>query len=181
MRQTIKIVFFVIINTTFVNTFFTQAQSNEELWFSFYDSTSESYSYRNEFGKVMLERSKFAYCFTDTFRTYAIVLDSTKGFIAINRAGQVLYNIFVYDNGPDYPEQGLFRIIKNNKIGYASANTGVIVIEPQFSCAWPFDESGKAKVALECRIENDGEHQEWMSKAWFFIDKTGKRIKQKSK
>ena len=43
-----------------------------------------------------------------------VIMDSKK---------KVLYEIFPYDNGPDYPSEGLFRIVQNGKIGYAHENT----------------------------------------------------------
>jgi hypothetical protein len=83
-----------------------------------------------------------------------------------------LYEVFPYDNGPDYPSEGLIRVVKNGKIGYADANTYAIVIEPQFDCAFPF-ENGKARVSKQCRTVQDGEHSVWESEAWEYVDKQG--------
>jgi hypothetical protein len=33
------------------------------------------------------------------------------------------YDVFIYDNGPDYEADGLIRVVKNGKIGYADAKT----------------------------------------------------------
>jgi hypothetical protein len=85
----------------------------------------------------------------------------------------VLYDVFIYDNGPDYPAEGLIRVVKNGKIGYADAKTYVLVIEPQFDCAYPF-EGGKAKVSKQCKTVKDGEHSVWESEAWQYVDKQGK-------
>ena len=74
----------------------------------------------------------------------------------------------MFDNGPDYLEDGLFRIIQNGKIGYADKN-GVIVIEPKFECADQF-ENGIARVALDCTLvkdESDPEHSRMESDSWF--------------
>lgn len=84
-----------------------------------------------------------------------------------------LYEVFLYDNGPDYPAEGLIRVVKNGKIGYADAKTYAIVIEPQFDCAYPF-ENGKAKVSNQCKTVKDGEHSVWESEAWEYVDKEGK-------
>lgn len=84
-----------------------------------------------------------------------------------------LYEVFIYDNGPDYEADGLIRVMKNGKIGYADAKTYAVVIEPQFDCAFPF-ENGKAKVSNQCQTFKDGEHSEWKSDAWQYVDKTGK-------
>jgi hypothetical protein len=83
-----------------------------------------------------------------------------------------LYEVFTYDNGPDYEAEGLIRVVKNGKIGYADAKTYAIVIEPQFDCAYPF-ENGKAKVSKNCQSSKDGEHSLWTSEAWEYVDRTG--------
>ncbi len=85
----------------------------------------------------------------------------------------VVYEVFIYDNGPDYEADGLIRVVKNGKIGYADAKTYAIVIEPQFDCAYPF-ENGKAKVSNQCQTVKDGEHNVWKSDAWQYVDKQGK-------
>lgn len=93
-----------------------------------------------------------------------VILDSQK---------TALYEVFIYDNGPDYEAEGLIRVVKNGKIGYADAKTYAIVIEPQFDCAFPF-ENGKAKVSNQCKTVKDGEYSSWESDAWQYVDKQGK-------
>jgi hypothetical protein len=139
------------------------------------DSSTDTYGYKNESGKIAVPMGKYKMCFTDTFRNYAIVLDTGKGFIAIDRQYRVLYNVFPFDNGPDYPADGFFRIKVAGKIGYAEIATGRIVIKPQFACAWPF-ENGVAKVATKCQTQTDGEHSTWISDEWFYINKAGTRV-----
>ena len=87
----------------------------------------------------------------------------------------MLYEVLPFDNGPDYVGEGVFRIIENNKIGFADARTGKIVIPPQFDCAFPF-ENGTAKVSTDCTSQMNGEHEIWESEKWFYIDKTGKTV-----
>ena len=86
---------------------------------------------------------------------------------------KTLYEVFPYDNGPDYPAEGLIRVLKNGKIGYANAKTYKIVIAPQFDCAFPF-ENGKAKVSNKCKTIKEGEHNVWTSETWQYVDKKGK-------
>jgi len=93
-----------------------------------------------------------------------VIMDSKK---------TTLYQVFVYDNGPDYPSEGLIRVVKNGKIGYADAKTYAIVIEPQFDCAYPFENS-KAKVSNQCQTVKEGEYSVWKSDAWQYVDKEGK-------
>lgn len=94
-------------------------------------------------------------------------------WVILDNKKRILYDVFIYDNGPDYPADGFIRIIKNDKIGYADAVTYIIVIEPQFDCAYPF-ENGKAKVSNQCQTIKDGEYSIWKSDSWQYIDKQGK-------
>lgn len=94
-------------------------------------------------------------------------------WVIMDNKKTMLYEVFIYDNDPDYPSDGLIRVVKNNKIGYADAKTYEIVIEPQFDCAFPF-ENGKAKVSNQCKTVKDGEYSVWTSDAWQYVDKQGK-------
>ena len=94
-------------------------------------------------------------------------------WVIVDSQKTALYDVFIYDNGPDYPAEGLIRVLKNGKIGYADAKTYVLVIEPQFDCAFPF-ENGKAKVSNQCKTVKDGEYSVWESDAWEYVDKKGK-------
>ena len=91
--------------------------------------------------------------------------------IRIHNCRPKRFEIFKYDNGPDYFSEGLIRIIKDGKIGYAN-ELGKIVIDPQYDCAWPFA-NGKASVSNNCSIEMEGEHKIWISENWINIDKKG--------
>jgi hypothetical protein len=124
-------------------------------------------------GKMAIPPGKYAMCLTDTFRTHAVVLlQGDYKWAVIDRQEQVLYEIFPYDNGPDYPSEGLFRIVQNGKIGYADAATYAIIIEPRFDCAFPF-ENGRAKVSNQCQTTTDGKYSVWTSEEWQYVDKQG--------
>ena len=156
-------------------TAFGQKSKSDNYWISFVDTVKDEYGYKNLHGDTVIQLGKYNICFTDTFKTYAIVLKSHSGFVAIDRQQKVLYKVFPFDNGPDYTSDGLFRILKDNKIGYADSTTGKIIIKPQYDCAFPFD-NGIAKVSLNCKTQSDGEHSSWISKDWFYIDKKGRKI-----
>ncbi len=104
-----------------------------------------------------------------------LTMDQTADgkWVILDGQKTVLYEVFIYDNGPDYEAEGLIRVVKNGKIGYADAKTYAIVIEPQFDCAFPF-ENGKAKVSNQCKTVKDGEYSRWESDAWQYVDKQGK-------
>lgn len=138
-----------------------------------------SCGYLNQKGDIVIPIGTFEMCFTDTFATFAYVYDKDlygAGMVAINRNKEVIFDAFLFDNGPDYIFDGLFRIRRNGKIGFANKK-GEIVIEPKFDCAYPF-ENGKAKVAYDCEtIKDDLDHSTWESSNWFYIDKNGNKIK----
>lgn len=140
------------------------------------DGPGDSCGYVNQRGDTIIPIGRYTYCFTDTFTTFAIVLDTSTLPIAIGPDGRRLFEVYWYDNGPDYVEDGLFRILRNGKVGYADT-TGRVVIEPQFDCAFPFSE-GKARVAYDCKLEKSGdeEHTSMVSDSWFYIDRKGQKI-----
>jgi predicted alpha/beta superfamily hydrolase len=106
-------------------------------------------------------------------KALSMVQNPNGKWIIQNQQKEELYEVFMFDNGPDYASEGLIRIVKNGKIGYADAKTFVQVVVPQFDCAFPF-ENGKAKVSKDCKTVKDGEHSSWTSEHWQFIDKKGK-------
>lgn len=144
-------------------------------------SAGTSYGYRNLQGEIIIPIGKYSHCFTDTLKNFAFVFDeklTNSKVVAIDRNEKILFDAYMFDNGPDWVEDGLFRIIRNGKIGYANRN-GVIVVDPKFECADQF-ENGIARVALNCKLikdESDLEHSKMESEAWFYIDKKGNKVK----
>jgi len=152
---------------------FLSAVSNDETL-----ETGSSWGYVDNKGDTVIKIGTYDHCFTGKFRTYAWVSDSglkEKEIVAIGRDGKVLFDAYIYDNGPDYSCEGLFRIKRAGKIGYANEN-GEVVIPAQYSCADPF-ENGKARVTFNCETHSNGEHTSQKSSTWIFIDKTGKEVK----
>lgn len=139
------------------------------------DSTHDQYGYINSKGDTVIPLKKYTICYTDKFLNFAIVSTRNKGIVGIDRKEEILFNVYVFDNGPDYPSNGLFRIIKSGKIGYAD-NNGNIIIPPQFDCAYPF-KNGKAKVGYGCATQTDGEHSSWTGGQWHMIDRKGKVVR----
>lgn len=106
-------------------------------------------------------------------KTQPTMLQTSNGkWVILDSKKKTLYEVFLYDNGPDYPSEGLFRIVQNGKIGYADEKTFAIVISPRFDCAYPF-ENGKAKVSTQCKTVRTGEHYSWESEHWQYVDKKG--------
>ena len=84
---------------------------NNDYLVSFTDTITDESGYKNQNGDIVIPSGKYIRCFTDTFRTYAIVVKPNSGFVAIDRQEKILYEVFPFDNGPDEPSDGLFRIL----------------------------------------------------------------------
>lgn len=108
---------------------------------------------------------------SDSSKIKAVVYKEGKGFMAMDKNGNELFEIFTFDNGPDYTSEGFFRIIKNGKIGYAD-EMGNIAIEPQFKVALPF-QNGMAAFCEGCSEVAKGEHKIWSGGKWGFINLDG--------
>ncbi|MBD1387490.1 WG repeat-containing protein [Mucilaginibacter rigui] len=149
-------------------------QSNNYLY-RVEDTLSGASGYIDVRHDTVIPLGKYKICYTDTFKKVAFVVNRQNRLIAIDKHQNVLFEPYLFDNGPDYEVEGYYRIIKNNKLGYADTN-GRVVIKPQFGCAYPF-KKGRAKVSFNCKTVPAGdEHFAWESSDWFYIDKTGKRI-----
>jgi hypothetical protein len=163
-----------IVPAGFIFILFMGCSPNKSMLLKFEDAEYRS-GYVNNKGDTIIPPGKYQMCISDTISEIGFVLDHNIGFIGIDKTGKFLFRVFNYDNGPDYPSEGLFRIVKDGKIGYANLH-GKVVIEPQYKCAWPF-ENGYAKVSYNCNIVRDGELDLWKDGEWFYIDKTG-RVKK---
>ena len=142
-----------------------------------FDEIGVPSGYLNSKRDTIIPIGKYYYCYTDTIRDFGMVIEKETGkIVGIDQNATELFEVYNYDNGPDYVESGLFRIIKNGKIGYANPK-GEIIIEPNFACAYPF-EGDFAKVSDNCDIEKYGEYTIWKSDNWYRITKEGKRAKK---
>jgi hypothetical protein len=147
----------------------------DEYLISFVDEKTHKMGYKNPIGDVIIPAGKYDMCISDTFQTFAIVLKDNSKFVAIDRDEKVMYEVFNYDNGPDYVSEGLFRIKKDEKIGFADPKSGKIVIEPKYMCAFPFEE-GVAKVSENCKMIKEGDNTIWESEDWLFINSKGELV-----
>jgi hypothetical protein len=100
---------------------------------------------------------------------YCLNKNNDHKFVLMDDQGQEIYQIYWFDNGPDITSEGLYRIRKNGKIGYASSITGEVIIEALYDCAYPFS-NGRASVGIGCEIKSDGEHSFWIGGEWQWID-----------
>ena len=79
----------------------------------------------NESNDTIIPFGKYAYYGTDTLEFYANVIerpnDSTYGRqIAIDRNQNVLFDVVMFDNGPEPFNEELTRVLRNGKMGYVA-------------------------------------------------------------
>ena len=132
------------------------------------------FAYTNKYGDTIISMGKYEISDTDTIKTFALIINDTLPWIGIDRFENLLFQVFKYEDSPDMLNEGLFRVIRNGKIGYAN-KLGQIIIPCQYDCAWPF-KNGRAKVATNCSTFKDYEHHIWKSQDWFYIDKNGTKV-----
>ena len=151
------------------------AQNNDDYLVVDWDTIHYSEcGYLDKDGNTVIPRGRYPICLTDTFRTFAVVYKSNRGFIGINRKEDVLFKIFQYDNGPDFPSEGLFRIIEGNKLGFANID-GEVVVSPSFDAAYPFSE-GLAAFCEGCKTQRVEEQNTWKNGKWGFINNKGEIV-----
>ncbi|MEQ9466446.1 MAG: WG repeat-containing protein [Ekhidna sp.] len=152
------------------------AVTNEE-----YLQYGSNVAFVNIQGDTIIPFGNFAYFGTDTLNFFANVLlhpnDSTYGrWVGIDRNENILFDLVNFDNGPDYFKDGLTRVQRNGKMGYANER-GEVVIPCQYAFARWF-ENGIAEVTFEAKQYRDlDEHMRVESDSWFEIDKQGNPIK----
>lgn len=81
--------------------------------------------YLNERGDTIVPYGKYRYCQTDTIKKIGFAYENKPKdarIICINDAGKELFYVFKYDNGPDYIQEGLFRIMnEDGLVGFADS------------------------------------------------------------
>jgi WG repeat protein len=128
--------------------------------FSFQDPSTQRYGFKNAAGAVVIApRLRFAYEFGPG--GIAAAVDDTTRFVFLDTQGRVIARAFASDNGPDYFQEGVARIIDaRGKIGYVT-DRGQLAIAPTYDAAESFCH-GVAEVTV------DG--------ATFVVDRRGKRV-----
>lgn len=81
------------------------------------------------------------------------------------------YEAKFFDNGADYFQDGLSRIVHQGKIGFINKK-GSLILSPQYVFALPF-ENGYSKVCQKCNKKKQGEYSIFTSDDWFYINKEG--------
>lgn len=111
----------------------------------FEDSITNLKGYKNGAGEIVIA-AKYAAAYEFGPGAIAAAVDGTTPFIFIDPNGQVIAQAYAVDNGPDYFQEGLARIVANTRIGFMT-DRGKLTIPPQFDRAESFCH-GKAEVEI---------------------------------
>ena len=106
----------------------------------------------------------------------AAVWSREHGWMYVNRRGAVLITgVQSMDNYADSFHDGLVRIVRDNKYGFADRR-GRLVIDPVYDGAMNF-ENGRARVCRGCKVESEGEYHFFSGGEWWSINTKGDRVK----
>jgi hypothetical protein len=105
----------------------------------------------------------------------ASVLSRREGWMYVVRTGRVVISgVPSVDNGPDSFHDGLVRVVKNKKYGFANRQ-GQLVVPPVYDGAMNF-ENGRARVCKDCEskcADQSCEYHSFAGGEWFQIDTQG--------
>lgn len=108
----------------------------------------------------------------------ASVWSKGLGWMYANEKGKVLIEgVAAMDNGPDEFHDGLVRVERKGKCGFADRR-GKLVVPPAYDGCLNF-ESKVARVCVKCRSEcadKDCEHRELKGGDWFCLNPYGSRV-----
>lgn len=134
-----------------------------------FSDANDKWGYRDSSGKVVIA-PQYSAAMEFSKQGIAAVVDE-DGWLYIDKTGNPIVRPFVFDNGPDYFEDGLSRYVDNGKMGFINTS-GKIVIPAAYDFARPFSEK-RAAVCNGCRQEPEGEHKITVGGKWGFIDQKG--------
>jgi hypothetical protein len=126
-------------------------QKNKDYLISYIDTTSGRalLGFKTVTGKIVI-KAKYNSSFSDPDRPekmYKIAgVFSDSGWVYINRKDSVVLKPFIYDNGPDYIKEGLFRFVENGKMGFANKDYEKVI--PAMFDFVTFFENGIAEYTL---------------------------------
>jgi len=160
----------------------TFGQKDKDFLLSYTDSSSEEglIGYKTTGGRIII-KAKYSFAYTDTFYKMAIV-SKDYHWIGINRNEKVILKPFIFDNCPDYVEEGLFRFVENNKIGFANLD-GEKIISAKFDFAEPFQD-GLSAYTLGGHRQNEKDDEHWYWVGGYengYINKSGQYFKKVKK
>ena len=156
------------------------AQEDDILEYQYDPVADKGIGFANSKGEIVIPADRFGHVYESRLDKITFVLfnDGPKGIYAINRKGEPLFEVFCFDNGPDYVQERVFRILKDGKMGFANMD-GEVVITPQFDFACPFLEHGYALFNEGGKFvvtDTHCNHRSWQGGKWGLINKKGEIV-----
>lgn len=153
------------------------AQEDDILEYQYDPVADKGIGFANSKGEIVIPADKFGHVYEYRLDKISFVLfNGLQGIYAINRKGEPLFEVYCFDNGPDYVKEGLFRIIENEKMGFANMN-GETIIKPQFDFVQPFQECGYAVFNMGGKLKKiSDERWRWDGGKWGIINKKGEIV-----
>ncbi|WP_343686665.1 WG repeat-containing protein [Chryseobacterium gleum] len=166
------------------------SQSKEDLYY--FKSKDSLVGVKDKAGKIIVAAQFKVFSFLkdgDPVEGETILFDGSKegekteknawGYV-YDRNGKFLYQPFLFDNGADYFSEGLRRLVKNGKVGFADRN-GKIVIEAEHDFAFPFN-YGYAAFCDGCDWEKtNDEHRSIVGGKWGVMNVKGETVQPLAK
>ena len=132
--------------------------------------SKDYYGFRNLQTKKVVVQPKYSSVYP--ISDYLMAGYSDSKWMVLDNAGKEVFEVFTYDNGPDYFTEGLARFVQDGKMGFFD-ETGKIVIPAQFDFVYPF-ENGTAQFVNGGKKVSDGEHSTIQGGKGGTVDKQGK-------
>ncbi len=166
------------------------SQGKEDL--HYFKSKDSLVGVKNKAGKIIVPAQFKIFSYLkdgDPVEGETILFDGSKegekleknawGYV-YDRKGKFLYKPFLYDNGADYFSEGLRRLVKNGKVGFADRN-GKIVIQPEHDFVSPFN-YGYAAFCDGCDWEKtEDEHRAMVGGTWGVMNVKGQAVQPVTK
>lgn len=171
---------FIIISLLIFSATISFAQEEEVLIYQSDPVTDKGIGFVNSKGEIVIPADRFTFVYESRLDkiTFVLFKEGPKGIYAINRKAEPLFEVFCCDNGPDYVKEGLFRIIENDKMGFANMN-GEVIIKPQFDFVWPFQKCGYAIFNMGGKriiYDTHNNYSTWKGGKWGIINKKGEIV-----
>ena len=170
---------FITLSIIILSTITSFAQEEEVLIYQYDPIADKGIGFTNSKGEIVIPADKFGHVYQSRLDKITFVLfNGRQGIYAINRKGEPLFEVVCIDNGPDYVKEGLFRIIENDKMGFANMD-GEVVIKPQFDFVWPFQKCGYAIFKTGGKkviYDTHNNYSTWKGGKWGIINKKGEIV-----
>lgn len=137
----------------------------------FVDESTGLWGFKDAKGKIVIPTT-FQHAYEFNGRLAAVLTDEGWMFIDVKGKTQDI-RPFIFDNGPDYYEDGLCRFVKDGKVGFLDYKSEIVIAPLDFDFVNAFSDD-RAVVCMGCKRDETDEHGGWKGGTWGFIDKKGK-------